>query len=302
MIQSVLFGIIQGLTEFLPVSSSGHLVIFKHLVPGMEKWADSVDFEVAVHIGTTLSILVLLWRDVVDLLQDGAAIVRAWLQRLRSGGIQSAMQEFERHVRASPKIGAIVIPMALAIVVGSLPTAIIALLIRNQVEQMFSSMAIVGVTLAITGTVLWITRWFGSGSPPPPASQTPNGRPRLELRLLPAVVVGIVQGLAVMPGISRSGSTISAGLIMGLNREVAGKFSFLLSVPAILGAGALKCWHFLTLDPTRLHELFVGGFVSFVVGYVCLRVLMPVIKRGRFYFFAYYCWFAAAVALVLSCR
>jgi undecaprenyl-diphosphatase len=280
MIQAILFGILQGLTEFFPISSSGHLVIFKHIMPGMEQWSQSIEFEVAVHMGTTISVLVLFWRDVVDILKECLNILRAAIKRDK--GVFTTQPG---------------IPMVAAIVVGTIPTGIIALLFKDTFERMFSSVGLVGVTLAITGTLLWATRWFDK-----PGREDASPAPRRPLTFIPAFVVGIVQGIAITPGISRSGSTISAGLMLRLDRETAGKFSFLLSVPAILGACVLKLRHGLELGGPRLYELMAGTVAAAVVGYICLRLLMPLIKHGRFHYFAYYCWLAAAAALLLSCR
>jgi undecaprenyl-diphosphatase len=278
MLQAILFGVLQGLTEFFPVSSSGHLALFKHFVPGMEKWGSGIEFEVAVHFGTTVAVLAVFYREVIEIVKECVTIVRvAVVERKPAEALRGANGT----------------PWVVAIVVGSIPTVLIAVPFKDVVERMFSSVGLVGVAFAVTGALLWATRWFDS----------PNSGDRARpLTKLPALVVGAVQGIAIIPGISRSGSTISAGLFLRLDRETAGKFSFLLSVPAVLGANMLKLRHGLSLDAIRLHELIVGTAAAAVVGYVCLRLLMPLIKRGRFYYFAYYCWLAAIVALLLSCR
>ena len=262
MLQAILFGVLQGLTEFFPVSSSGHLVLFKHAVPGMEKWGESIEFEVAVHLGTTIAVLAVFWRDALAICKDCWDFARARLTR-------SATEP-------SPTGQSAGLTMGLAIVIGTVPTGIIALLFKDQFERMFSSVGLVGVALAVTGTLLWATRWFDRAN----AARRP-------LSPLRAFIVGVAQGIAITPGISRSGSTISTGFFLRLDRETAGRFSFLLSVPAVLGACALKLRHGFSMEAGQMHELIAGTLAAAVVGYLCLRLLMPLIKRGRFYYFAY---------------
>ena len=200
MLQAILFGILQGLTEFFPVSSSGHLVVFKHIVPGMQQWESGIEFEVAVHLGTTVAVLLLFWREVVEIFRECVSIFRkAVMERKPLEALQ----------------GPDGLPLAAAIVLATIPTVLIAVPFKDTFERMFSSVGLVGVAFAVTGALLWVTRWF---------DQAGERRPLGAWR---ASIVGVVQGIAIIPGISRSGSTISAGLILRLDREKAAKFSFL---------------------------------------------------------------------------
>jgi undecaprenyl-diphosphatase len=188
------------------------------------------------------------------------------------------------------------VPIIVAIVIATLPTGIIGLVLKKSFERMLSSPGAVGIALAVTGVVLWATRWFDRSrrGANPEAGCHP-------LTMFRAFIMGIAQGIAVTPGISRSGATISTGLFLGLDRETAGKFSFLLSVPAVLAANLLELKDVTTLGAVQIHNIIGATIAAAAVGYICLRLVMPIIKRGRFYFFAYYCWFAAIVALILSC-
>ena len=219
MLQAILFGILQGLTEFFPVSSTGHLVMFEHIarllggasgpLTEAEKSAQTVQ-TVAVHLGTTLAVLVLFHREVVEMLKECVSILRkTFVERKPLEALQGNGR----------------VPLVVAIVIGTIPTGIIGLALKKTFERMLLSPGAVGIALAVTGVVLWATRWFDrTGRGEGPAS---GGNP---LTMFRAFIMGIAQGIAVTPGISRSGTTISTGLFLGLERETAGKFSFLLSV------------------------------------------------------------------------
>ena len=289
-IQAILFGVLQGLTEFFPVSSTAHLVLFEDIArkiwgaagPLTEAQKSAMVVQtVAVHLGTTLAVLILFYREVIDILKECPVILRkAFVERKPLEAVQGA-----GHV-----------PIIVAIVIATLPTGIIGLVLKKSFEWMLSSPGAVGIALAVTGVVLWATRWFDRSRGG--ASAEAGCKP---LTMFRAFIMGIAQGIAVTPGISRSGATISTGLFLGLERETAGKFSFLLSVPAVLAANLLELKDVKTLGAVQIHNIIGATIAAAVVGYICLRLVMPIIKRGRFYFFAYYCWFAAIAALILSC-
>jgi undecaprenyl-diphosphatase len=179
--------------------------------------------------------------------------------------------------------------MALLIVVGSIPTAVIGLLFKEITDQLFGSIVVVGCMLLVTGTLLWLTRRIRS-----------EGRPIERTGLKDALIVGIVQGLAILPGISRSGSTISVALFLGVDRQLAGRYSFLLSIPAIIGALVLA------LDTPELQttipwSIIVGGSVlSAVVGWLALVILLRVVDRGQLHRFAPYCWAVGVITLAVA--
>ncbi len=248
----LLLALIQGLTEFLPVSSSGHLVILRHLT-GLK--GDEVTLEVVLHFGTFVAVVVFFRKKIVELLVSafkGNGQGRAWI---------------------------------LAIIVGSMPAAVVGLFLERAVEGMFSSTLVPGICLIITGLFLLLL-----GNPR-------RGGGKTTPSLFVSLVVGIAQAFAVLPGISRSGATIIAGLQTGMEKRTAGEYSFLLSLPVVAGAALFKL-----KDIGSAHMpvgYLVSGFlVSAVVGFGCLSFLMWILEKGKLRFFSPWCFFAGAVALI----
>ncbi len=269
--QALILGAIQGITEFLPVSSSGHLVIAQHLFGISEP---VLAFDIGVHVGTLMAVLLYFRTDLMDIL---ASVLR-WLRRSLRMHRPAAIESSDVHLK-----------MAALIVAGSIPTAIIGLLFNKVAEQLFSSPVLVGGALLVTAAALWATRWI-----------TAEGGNEMAFSLPRAVGVGLVQGLAIVPGISRSGSTIAAGLFLGLNRNTAARFSFLLSIPAVAGAGLLGALDLMEgggIAPLMIAE---GLVASFAVGYGALAFLVYLVNRGRLHLFAPYCVLAAVVAVVIG--
>ena len=271
--EAILLGIIQGLTEFLPVSSSGHLVLFQHLFGLKEA---ELFFDVCVHLGTLLAVIVVFRQEIKN-------IILALMRLLSSSTSKKiALQKFESDSD---------LKMALLIVIGSIPTAVLGFLFRSIADRLFSSAFIAGLMLMLTGLLLWITRWAATHVDPPGTDRlTPKN----------ALIIGVVQGLAIIPGISRSGSTISIGLLLGINRETAARYSFLLSIPAIIGAGLLSLkGGFSQTDPAIQNSLLGAGTAA-LVGYGALKSLLHVVKKGHLHLFAPYCWLVGILAIVFS--
>jgi len=241
---------VQGLTEFLPVSSSGHLVILQGV---MRVPRQGIAFEVVVHLGTLVAVLAVYGRDILGLL---AGAVRRERASLRMLGL---------------------------LALGSVPAGTAGVLLGDQVKSLFDSPLTASAMLLVTGGLLFATRWARPGTRRPGAAS--------------AVVIGLAQAAALLPGISRSGSTISSGLFRGLEREEAARFSFLLSVPAIAGAGILELRG---LDSAELGmHLPVGFVVAAVTGYSALRLLLRFVRRGRLHLFSWYCWAAGIAGILL---
>lgn len=261
-VAAVLLGIVQGLTEFLPVSSSGHLVLFQQWLPVT---GDHIAFDLALHIGTLVPVFVVYRRDLLQIVRDVVAGQGPWRERL---GVR----------------------LAAFIVLGSVPTGLIGLLFEDWFEAAFSNPLSIGIAFAVTGTVLYLTRFARTG-------QDGLGR----MKPWQALVVGLAQGLAITPGISRSGSTIAAGIFIGLRRDLAARYSFLLSIPAIVGAFALKAGD-LQGTHAALSPLLAGFLAAAFSGYLALRVLLRLVDSGDFARFAWYLWglsiFAIGTALV----
>jgi undecaprenyl-diphosphatase len=271
--EAIILGIIQGLTEFLPVSSSGHLVLFQQLFGLKEA---ELFFDVCVHLGTLLAVIVVFRRKIWNI------IAALWRLISLAGQKETILQRVE----SDPDL-----KMALLIVIGSIPTAVLGLMFHGIADQLFSSSFFTGLMLMVTGLLLWLTRRPKPGD----RAMDIEGFSRTK-----ALVIGLVQGLAIIPGISRSGSTISIGLLLGIDRETAARYSFLLSIPAIVGAGALSIKDGLSHTDLAIWLSLLGAAVAALVGYGALRVLLSVVKKGHLYVFAPYCWLAGILAIVFS--
>ena len=267
-VQALLLGIIQGLTEFLPISSSGHLVLVQHLLGLREA---ELSFDVSVHVGT-LAAVILYFR------QDILAILGGLARSLRSSAGRPEDRTYAR--------------LAGLIVLGSIPTAAIGLALHGVADRLFASPLITGAMLLITGTLLYATR--------PGRLPSGAGRSLSMLTLKDALIMGVVQGMAVMPGISRSGSTIATGILTGIRHETAARFSFLLSIPAVAGAALLVLKDAVQQGSVHLPTCLLGGVAALVVGYAALALLVFLVQKGRLYLFAPYCWIVGGVAIAVS--
>jgi len=271
--EAILLGIIQGLTEFLPVSSSGHLVLFQQIFGLKEA---ELFFDVCVHLGTLVAVILVFHREIGNII---AAL-------LRLVSLAGQKDKFRQRVDSDPDA-----KMALLIIIGSIPTAILGLMFHNIADRLFSAPFFTGLMLVVTGSLLWLTRRARLNG----EKTGLTGFSRTK-----AFFIGIVQGLAIIPGISRSGSTISIGLLLGINRETAARYSFLLSIPAIVGAGLLSLKDGLSqVDPVIRLSLLGAGSAA-LVGYGALKVLLRMVKTGHLYVFAPYCWLVGILAIVLS--
>jgi len=267
LITAFILGIVQGVTEFLPVSSSGHLVIAQHLLG----WkSPAVFFDVSLHVGTFLAVLAVFHKDIRDLIEGG---IRLILQRPFRSSKAGKLDNQER--------------IFLLVLVGTLPTVVAGLFARHALENAFASVAAVSVNFLITGTFLWLTRY---------AKPLVRKPPRLT-RGKHALWIGLSQALALAPGISRSGATISAGLFLGLERDWAGRYSFLLFVPAVIGALILEGSH-IRIQNVELAPTILGILTATIVGYIALRILLKVVRKGNFFVFAPYCWLLGALGLI----
>jgi len=259
LLGALFLGALQGLTEFLPVSSSGHLVLFQQFI---EIGTDHVLFDLVLHVGTLIPVLWFYRAEVRTLIRDPLEGTDPFWERdgVRMWGL---------------------------LVAASVPTAIIGLLFEDLFEQLFATPAALTVTFAITGLLLFLSGRL---------DRSEQGR---QLTVPLAVVLGIAQGMAITPGISRSGTTIAVALMLGLEREVAARFSFLMSVPAILGAVLLKLKDVdgSGLDPAQLA---VGGLTALITGYLALVLLVRLVLAGRFSQFCWYAWAAALIAGALA--
>ncbi len=258
-IQAAILGFIQGVTEWLPISSTGHLRITEQLL-GLTL---PLLFDVTLHVGTLIIILLFFRRD-----------IKLVLVALVKGDVKSENGKL--------------IPL---IIVGTVPTALIGVVFSGTIETYFSSNSFLPIAGAFItcGVVLYVSK---TGQ-----EHTQN------ITYIAALAIGTAQGVALIPGLSRSGLTIATALMIGVRREKAFKFSFLLSVPAVVGALGLTLYEqqgMLTLAGVGLTEIFVGIAVSLVASYFALKLLWKALAGKKFYLFAFYCWLIGAVLLAFS--
>ena len=266
---SFLMGLVQGLAEFLPISSSGHLAIAQNLL-GMETEVP-VFFDVLLHLGTLLAVFVAYWKDICEIV----------VEFFRGVG------DIVHHT--TPKQVPPARRMILLIIVATLPLVAV-LPIHEKVQALGDNMVFVGAALVVTGFLLFACDLVRKGR-----------KTAKNATLIDALVVGVGQAIATMPGISRSGMTITAGCFCGYERSFAVRFSFLMSIPAILGANVLSLVDAFKggIIWAEVPMYMVGVITAAVVGYACIRLLKLIAQKGRFGAFSYYCWAVGLLTLLL---
>ena len=271
LFSSVLLGVIQGVTEFLPVSSSGHLAIAEHLLNISGASEVPPFFDVLLHLGTLFAVFIAYWADIRDIILEFFHGVGDLVHGTTPSRVPPARR------------------MILLIIAGTLPLFAV-LPAKDAIEGLGDNMYFVAFALLATGCLLFASDRVRRGR-----------KTEKSATMLDALLVGVGQAVATCPGISRSGTTITAGCFVGFERKFAVRYSFLMSIPAILGANILSLKD--ALEAQVLWEevpvYLVGVAVSAVVGYLCIRLIKLVADKGKFGFFAYYCWLASIVTLAL---
>lgn len=263
--EAVLLGVLQGLTEFLPVSSSGHLVIAQGFLPGFRQ--PGVFFDLVLHGGTLLAVVFFLRGEL-------AKLTAALLPRKPATEEEAAARAVSRR-------------LFLFLVAATAVTGILGLPFRGEIEGLFSSPRAAAFLLLVTGALLYF------------ADRTPGAnRKEKDMNLPDALVIGIAQAAALLPGISRSGATISFALFRKIDGETAASFSFLLSIPAILGAFLLEARHIAGIPEGELAAYGAGFVAATVTGFFALKLLYLIIRGHRLRIFSYYCWIAGAAVLI----
>ncbi len=265
--KAIVLGIIQGLTEFLPVSSSGHLVLFQQLL-GLS--THNLTFDIAVHVGTLLSVLTIYIH-----------LIRRVLTHVAKKPTDFKSVEWN---------------LVLKILVASVPTGIMGIFLKDFFEDLFSNMVAVSICFMITGTILFLTRKIGQKD----FGSVDNIEPVKDISYFKAFLLGVAQGVAIAPGISRAGSTIAAGIFLGLPRNTAAMFSFMMSLPAIMGAALLQARHVQTLSEGDLLILLLGGGTAYLAGLAGLSAVLHFVRQGRLEVFSYYLWILGALSLAWS--
>ena len=293
LLQAIFMGVIQGLTEFLPVSSSGHLALFKILF-GVETDTGML-FDVLLHVGTLIAICTVYYRDIAKMIVEGLCIIRdafcnigIFFQNIgtfvkHKGGqeMDSGHRSYRRIVNSSYR------KFVMLIIVSTIPTGIIGYVGKNAVANASEILIVPGICLIITAILLFVADLLKSGEKLPKDVTDTN-----------AFLIGIAQGVATLPGLSRSGTTITACLLSGFNRKFAVKYSFIMSIPAILGAMVLELKDFsAAVAGTEIVYYIVGMVIAAVIGYICIKVMLFVVGRKRFRGFAIYCLIVGIISI-----
>ena len=272
VINAVILGLIQGIAEFLPISSSGHLSIVNNLF-GLSTTEDGhLFFDVLLHLGTLFSLCVVYWQDIRDMFYDVLAFFAL-------GHTQG--EKPKRYPGAR---------LFLMIVMGTIPLFLV-LPVKDMLEGLYYKNVFIGVMLILTGCILYTADKMLQGK-----------KTEKNMSVLDAVIIGICQAVAVIPGLSRSGTTITAGLATGLRRDFAVKFAFLLSLPAVLGANILSFAKALRngIDLSLLPAYLIGTVVAILSGIASISLLKLIADKGKFGGFAYYCWVVGVLSIILT--
>lgn len=281
LLKAIILGLIQGLAEFLPVSSSGHLAIFKHVL-GFDTDTGLL-FDVLLHLGTLAAVFVAFHKDIFELIKEGFSIIGQFFQSLY---LCLVKREKWQTVITTPYRR-----FVMMVIVSTIPTGIMGILFQSAIAAASATLIVPGVLLLVNGVQLLISDCLADGKLT--AETASYGK---------AAVVGVAQGVATFPGISRSGTTITACLACGFSREFAVKYSFIMSIPAILGALVLELMDFSPemLGVSEWMNYLAGTIISGLVGYVCIRTMLVIVRGKKFKYFAYYCFAMGAFAVIFS--
>lgn len=269
---AIILGLVQGIAEFLPISSSGHLSIISNLFHLSSVEDGHMLFDVLLHLATLISILIVYWNDIVNMVYEVLAFVNIG---------PMAGQRKERYPSAR---------MFFMILISTLPLFLI-LPIRKQIESLYYYNVFIGVALVLTGCILYVSD-----------RMLPGKKTERNMTMFDALIVGLCQCVATIPGLSRSGTTITAGIATGLRRDFAVKFSFLMSLPAVLGANILSLADAFgsKVDWASVPAYLVGMAVALVSGIFSINLLKYISTKGKFGGFAYYCWVVGVLGIVLT--
>ena len=281
LLQSVLMGLIQGLTEFLPVSSSGHLALFKILFN--VNTDTGLLFDVMLHVGTLLAVCIVYYKDIIHLVKEFVGMIVDCIYNFtiligkKGNGVY-------RHVVHNGYR-----KFVMLVIVSTIPTGILGFVASDLVTAASEILFVPGICLMITAVLLFICDHIPEGHKKPKQVSYAN-----------AFIIGICQGIATLPGISRSGTTITACTISGFDRKFAVKYSFIMSIPAILGAMVLQLKDIgsMTLEPSQIGIYAIGMVVSAVVGYICIKAMLVIVKKRKFTYFSIYCLAIGVLSIV----
>ncbi len=261
LIETIMYGVLQGLTEFLPISSSGHLAVLNLLITKQE---NLLFFFVVLHLGTFFAVFVFFFGDIIRLIRGAVAVA---LYKDKSDLNLESLR------------------LIINIIVATVVTVLLVFPFKDFVENTFNSLLFVSINFCITGIFLFITFFFNKGD-------------KVSLKIRNAIIIGVAQAVAVLPGISRSGATISASIISGIRGEEAFRFSFLLALPAILGATVLEMPEGRAISSEMLAQYITGFLSAFFSGLIALSLLSRIINKNKFYYFSFYCFLIGITLLI----
>ena len=266
IIEAVLLGLLQGITEFLPVSSSGHLALARAIIA--RDLETGITFEIVVHFGSFCSIAVYYRALLGDILTD-------LFKSLTPSGLSSGRLFSDENSRLS-----------MIILLSMIPAMAVGFTLKDTIEEAFLNPFFVSIMLLVTGALLYSTKFIKS--------------PEKDVNANRGFWMGVAQAFAILPGISRAGSTISIGLLMGVDRDKVANFSFLMVLPVIAGAMLLEIVDLISLGEINISiaSLMAGYFTSFLAGYFALSYLIKLLKRKKFHYFAFYCWTVGIVGMI----
>ena len=270
IIQGIIIGIVQGLTEFLPVSSSAHLIFVQEFLGVNEP---GIAFDVLVHLGTLVAVVSYFFKDIIEMIKAFfGSLIDLFKGRFKEGFKEDSYKK-----------------LAWMVIIGTIPVGIVGIAFQSEIEAIFESLTIAAVFLLITAVLLYVSQRLNVGS-----------RDIKDSGIKEAIIVGIGQACAIIPGLSRSGTTISSGLLIGLDKEFAAKFSFLLAVPAILGATVVQLDGIETGLDANLLPYTLGFLAALISGYLAISILLKLIREKSLDVFVVYCLIVGASVLTYS--
>lgn len=284
LLESIIMGIIQGATEFLPVSSSGHLAIFKNMFH--VNTDTGIMFDILLHFGTLVAIFIVYWKDIVELIVEGFTIIGLAccnVGRFFANLFSKEKKPYRKIIETEYR------KFVMLVILSTIVTMVIALPFESKIENAGNTLLVPGICLCITSVILFIADRIQKGNKGPAEATYKN-----------SLFIGLAQGVATLPGISRSGSTITAGLACGFSREFAVKYSFIMSIPTILGACILQIPDLagVSLAGSEIMNYVIGMIVAGVVGFLCIKVMLRSVKNNKFKGYSIYCLCAGVISVI----
>lgn len=284
IINAIIMGLVQGIAEFLPISSSGHLAIMKQILH--INTDTGLIFDVLLHLGTLIAIFIAFWKDIKELVVEGFKIIGDCFLNcarfLKNAGMKEKTSY--KKVLSTPYRRFVML-----IIVSTIPTAIIGVLFQDMIERAALTLLVPGLCLILTSILLTV------------ADRTNTGKKtEADASYQDAGLIGLAQGIAILPGLSRSGTTITACLLRGFDRSFAVKYSFIMSIPAVLGAAIIELKDFSAdmVDKSELAGYLIGTVIAGIVGYICIKTMLVIVRGKKFKYFAYYCFIIGLIAVV----